>query len=361
MNIIFKPECKTEIIEPSYDLPIIGEPISKTGASATNSNAYGVIVDIIGDGSSRRVRVMTEGYIDYDKVKDNYMEYTDEAINALTGITLCSGGKFPTGGSVPKPLTYDYMPEGYPTKAMGTDTVMEEQVVEFVSSGDGSPSVGSLTTTFTPVEGQTYIVNWDGTEHECVCSIFNGRFLVLGNLSIIGAGDDSGEPFIYLNAPARSEFETLDTAASHTISVKKTGGVVTPIAEEFLPVASEDNYGAVKKSEIVTSYNFDVHAPHDQMVEAITAFKTGNASIVWDGRKIIYAAYNSSTDTISIIFSYWPTALYIYSNVNGFYIESLRTPKEWSELILPSSTSGSTKKFRITVDDSGTITATEVS
>ena len=97
MNIIFKPECKTEIIKPTYDLPIIGEPISKTGASANNSNAYGVIVGIIGDGSSRRVRVMTEGYIDYDKVKENYMEYTDEAINALTGITLCSGGKLPNG------------------------------------------------------------------------------------------------------------------------------------------------------------------------------------------------------------------------------------------------------------------------
>ena len=97
MNIIFKPECKTEIIKPTYDLPIIGEPISKTGASANNSNAYGVIVGIIGDGSSRRVRVMTEGYIDYDKVKENYMVYTDEAINALTGITLCSGGKLPTG------------------------------------------------------------------------------------------------------------------------------------------------------------------------------------------------------------------------------------------------------------------------
>lgn len=106
MNIIFKPECKTEIIEPTYDLPIIGEPISKTGASANNSNAYGVIVGIIGDGSSRRVRVMTKGYIDYDKVKENYMEYTDEAINALAGITLCSYGKFPTGGAMIVNMAY---------------------------------------------------------------------------------------------------------------------------------------------------------------------------------------------------------------------------------------------------------------
>ncbi len=30
------------------------------------------------------------------------------------------------------------------------------------------------------------------------------------------------------------------------------------------------------------------------------------------------------------------------------------------DIIIPSSTSGSSKKFRITVDDSGTISATEV-
>lgn len=33
---------------------------------------------------------------------------------------------------------------------------------------------------------------------------------------------------------------------------------------------------------------------------------------------------------------------------------------ETAEYIIPSSTQGSTKKFKITVDDSGTLTATEV-
>ena len=312
------------------------------------------------------------------------------------------------GSSVPKPLTFDYMPAGYPTKTMGTVTVMEEQVVEFVSSGDGMPNVGVLTTTFIPVEGQTYIVNWDGTEHECVCSIFNGRFLVLGNLSIVGAGDDTGEPFIYLNVPsAGSEFETLDTASSHTISVKKTGEIVTPMADEFLPVASEDNYGAVKKSEIVTSYKFDAQAPHDQMVEAIAAFRTGNASIVWGINKVISASYNSSDDTISVTFAEDPLKILTFPNNNGAYVKNFgsTTYRELqgnqvrifngnndytvlsidgespnialdvtaqritfngvygiseTEMILKSSTEGSTKKFKITVDDSGTITATDI-
>ena len=47
-------------------------------------------------------------------------------------------------------------------------------------------------------------------------------------------------------------------------------------------------------------------------------------------------------------------------------IETIKTidpkyiPSELNEVILPSSTSGSSKKFKITVDDSGTISATEV-
>ena len=41
-------------------------------------------------------------------------------------------------------------------------------------------------------------------------------------------------------------------------------------------------------------------------------------------------------------------------------IDSKFIPSELNEIILPSSTSGSSKKFKITVDDSGTISATEI-
>ena len=169
--------------------------------------------------------------------------------------------------SIPKPLTYDYMPEGYPSKAMQTTTLMEEQELAFASGG--GVYMARLTKALEIAEGQTYTVNWDGTEYECVCSISNGTMLVLGNLSIMGAGNDTGEPFLYSGSNAGSGFGTLDTSASHTISVKTTVETVTPMAEEFLP-----------------------------------------------------------------------------SEVN--------------ELIMNSSTPDSTKKFKITVDDSGTLKATEV-
>ena len=47
--------------------------------------------------------------------------------------------------------------------------------------------------------------------------------------------------------------------------------------------------------------------------------------------------------------------------IGGFKkLDKKYIPSELNEVILPSSTSGSSKKFKITVDDSGTITATEV-
>ena len=154
-------------------------------------------------------------------------------IDAIIARKLCGGG----GGSVPKPLTFDYMPEGYPKKAMGTVTLMEEQELAFALEGNAGQYTARLTEAFELVVGQTYTVNWDGTEYECVCSAFNS-VPVLGNLSLLGAGDDTSEPFIYISATA--VFITLDTSASHTISVTTQREVITPIDEKYLPTIPAD-------------------------------------------------------------------------------------------------------------------------
>ena len=138
------------------------------------------------------------------------------------------------GGSVPKPLTFDYMPEGYPTKSVQTTTLMEEQEVAFTLSN--GVYMAQLTSAFKIVNGQTYTVVWDGTEYECVCFEFSS-YPALGNLSIMGTGDDTGEPFIYAYKASlhAGQLLTLDTSATHTISVKTTEEIVIPMAEEFLP------------------------------------------------------------------------------------------------------------------------------
>ena len=230
MNIIFKPECKTEIIEPTYDLPIIGEPISKTGASANNSNAYGVIVGIIGDGSSRRVRVMTEGYIDYDKVKENYMEYTAEAINALTGITLCSGGKLPTGvqpdwnqNDNTKP---DYV-KNRPFYTGGTvETVLlQEQTVTFTDGWSDTSFDFDISS-----EGIVKVI-WDGTEYICIPEIFP-NLVGFGNRFLDNESfENTGEPFWYDG----ESFYTNSSANSHQIKVSKISNEVIQIDLKYIP------------------------------------------------------------------------------------------------------------------------------
>ena len=164
--------------------------------------------------------------------------------NDKTAIEFSAEAPAPVVSDVlPKPLTYDYMPEGYPTKSVQTTTLMEEQEVAFVFNSESSVYAGALPTGIEIAVGQTYWVNWDGTEYECVGEpAFNGNASILGNPSLAGLGDDTGEPFVYLydNTATSGSFATFDTSASHTISVKTTAETVTPIAEEFLPAGTKN-------------------------------------------------------------------------------------------------------------------------
>ena len=69
---------------------------------------------------------------------------------------------------------------------------------------------------------------------------------------------------------------------------------------------------------------------------------------------VVYATGTASADSDT------PEITWDGNVENVKTIDSKYIPSELNEVILSSSTSGSTKKFKITVDDSGTITATQV-
>ena len=159
--------------------------------------------------------------------------------NDTTTIAFSAGASAPAVTDVvPKPLTYDYMPEGYPKKTMQTTTVMAEQELAFASAANGM-YVALMDTALELVGGQTYTVSWDGTEYECVF-FYGDKDAYLGNKSIEGGGEDTGEPFLY--DFYQKAVATLDTSASHTMGVKTTQEVITPMAEEFLPAAALITY-----------------------------------------------------------------------------------------------------------------------
>ena len=297
----------------------------------------------------------------------------------------------------------------YETDPVLTEIVPEETVA---FSDMGGLMGASWPSTFNPVYGSIYTVKFDGNAYNCACTrVGKGDGIpALGNLSLAKLGEDTGEPFIMFYQSSWV-FGSSDSASEHTISISEKQVSISKIDEKFLPVASDNNYGVVKKSEIVTPYVFDLYAPHDKMVEAVTAFRNGTVSIIWASNKVSDAWYDSSTDEVVISFVTNPYVIYRCRNVSGKYSYVLREKDSFSdcetkmlclfnrdnpnihsvisasgasaddrtvntnaehlsfnnieilnkkELILYSSTVDSTKRFRITVDDSGTISATEV-
>ena len=130
------------------------------------------------------------------------------------------------------------------TGDMVETVLVEESTVSFAEH-NGLYGV-EFPSTFEATVGETYKVYWDGTVYECVCKNFN-NMPVIGNLSIMGAGSDTGEPFIM--GVSNGEGITIviaDTSASHTFSISGIVQEVVKIDEKYLP------YDIAKQSDLAT-------------------------------------------------------------------------------------------------------------
>ena len=167
------------------------------------------------------------------------------------------------------PISYDYMPEGYPSKGVGNVTLMEEQEVTFADMG-GGVFFATAPVQFDVLDGQTFTIVWDGVEYSCVGhATKDGNYM--GNPEWLGL-ESTSEPFLYTGDETYL-WVSYDTSTSHTIKVIGSQETYTPIDANFIP------------------------------------------------------------NTIQRV---------------------------GDDVIISSSTAGSTKKFKITVDDSGTLKATEI-
>lgn len=102
-------------------------------------------------------------------------------------------------------------------------TILEACTLSFAYSEDsGAYTNDNNPSLFTPVEGETYTVAWDGAKYVCtayVSELLSGMVL-LGNTVLIG-GDDSGEPFAMCSMADGSGM-TIFSATSeetHTLAV----------------------------------------------------------------------------------------------------------------------------------------------
>ena len=289
--------------------------------------------------------------------------------------------------------------------------LVEESAVQFVE-GDGGLYLSSFPSTFKATFGETYKVSWDGTVYECVCENYS-NLPIIGNKSIMGLGPDTGEPFIIFNQSGLNEAGwvsvTKDTSASHTISISGFVAEVTQIPDKYIsntfrdvviagnPLNWSENdwtkyYGLFQSGKLLMINGYGGSSSSEGYVLSMFYASTNrNMSVVSSTGNLYRLMSNNDSEEDKF---YWAPIIYsgefyfLYQQT-GSYINPLDREEykklEFSdglrfttknanedavsrnvvlegdkEIILSSSTSGSTKKFKITVDDSGTLKATEV-
>ena len=312
------------------------------------------------------------------------------------GVLSVSGG-----GSIPKPLTYDYMPEGYPKMVEFTGTLMEQQSV---------PNEYTMTNPIVPIEGKTYTVNFDGTNYNCICHrcelIEEGGtkpeyiYFYIGNpaaLDIPGETSELNEPFLYyyeiipsIDNHAVGFWYFYDGAESHTVAVQGTGIKTITILPSFLPTGDDSPYELKEvgtKKVYVAEYNVNDTSTISDRIERLhnevsTAWSNGYYVLLY------YYGYNNMSNPQIYNLSEAVAGTYYFSRIEmddinnaaeirtiklyrssdgqynvdlGRYHPYYADIKEDAPLSLYLKSSGAQQKlFSITVDDSGTIKATAV-
>lgn len=430
---------------------ISGAPTSKTPGSIGDH-----LVDSTTGKVYECISVNTYGGHDAVTFKRKKTEYVWKCIGDDPNYGRNTGSGLPTGGTPYQQLVTDG--EGgakwedrlaYETEPVLTEIVPEE-TVSFTN--DSGVMVALWPPTFNAVKGQTYIVKFDGADYTCTCIRLGGEGapLVLGNLSLLKVGDDTGEPFVmFYNMQWMSA--SSDSATEHTISISDKQVSISKIDKKYLPMATNIIPGIAK----IQVRNLDTTKSYstEEIEEIFQSIRSGAAVYLANGNVITRVSYSKNEDfrytlfngteiTIRPVDGVWSFTNYettyqysvlfrskysdyadigctafdgvggnkgsgyelVNTNMAGFggdYIEAENAlvlklennPKYLyikaktngeievtkrnigltaggdtttlfkngdDSMILKSSTSGSSKKFKITVDDSGTISATEV-
>ena len=137
--------------------------------------------------------------------------------------------------TVPKPLTYDYMPEGYPSKNVQTTTLANEEEVTF--SKRGSNMIAQTLTLDIEAADKLTII-WDGVSYNATLKRVNdghSEVLAFGNLGLVNLGDAEDYPFVCGMLGSSMVWTTADTATSHTIGIVRQRATYAPIDIKYMP------------------------------------------------------------------------------------------------------------------------------
>lgn len=343
----------------------------------------------------------------WNKAKEKFAAKDDvpkipEGVVLYTEQSLTDDQKAQARGNIGAVKSWDEL-EDKPFEEIETYTeIMAEQEITFVDDGYGSYvySVDGTPYLAIPVDSEVTVV-FDGVTYNCI-PLFQEGGLCIGNAALSGFPlEDTGEPFciFILQILDISSIFCADSN-THTMRVDAKSVEIKKIGKKFIDaewVAYKDtvsvgihpdtgvtitNGSATSVSTEITSDDINLYFRY---------------MVIWDGTE--YELSPSSTSGESDV-SYSMTLgnsslrdssfgdsghpflfevdarngkIDVYGSESGsvtfsiFLLEEVpeKLPEEYlpesvESVIIRSSTSGSTKKFKLTVDDTGTISATEV-
>lgn len=224
--------------------------------------------------------------------------------------------------------------------------------------------------------GQTYVITFDGVDTEYPAYELDGVVVVGYDYSLVVGG--SGYIVMASNGAISLITKDSSLAGSHTIVIKGYTQEIIKIDAKYLP---SDN--APYKVPIVI--NKDLKKLTDKEKEYINdAFKSG-ALIIYGydenhgGKHSAITYFNFDKSTSLFQFTHFretyieyydssvsETAFVVELSNDGLHeiakyeTKNILQEKPLNYFVIASSTAGSAKRFKITVDDSGTLTTTEV-
>jgi hypothetical protein len=232
------------------------------------------------------------------------------------------------------------------------------------------------------VVGEEYTVTCNGTEYKTKAQIIEGMGVTaIGNIGGFTGGINTGEPFVIANYSGQYYivFYLDDTVT--TLDLKVTGNIVDfyKINENYLPQADFHKNGCVnyysvfdvvKGGYLTLEIGSTIYGDIEEALEkhalppevnynnntyCCTSASHYGSSDFGDNFHGTFTAHAIDTKTKNVCRIDASFSDYEYDSV----LESVKITYP-NSTILQSSTSGSTKQFQITVDDNGTISATEV-
>lgn len=290
-NILDVPEYVAKTVEldlTGTDCIKAGSPISADGKVANDETAIGILLtDCHACLGARRGQVVIDGRIKQDvAAAHSGITISDSAKAALVNVSFTGDGSR-MGGSLPKPIPYEYMPEGYPKVEMGDVTVYEGVDIPFEANGDTSatehPIFAAEVKYNTPLQaGKKYTVVWDGTEYKDL-----EAFVDWMGRTIVGAeyGAYNNDLPFSIGSDGTLYISTWLTDTTHSVKVTTFGEIAEPINYKFMP----DGYPQVETDVVLSAENVTF-----ALNENTGAYASGNPisgnlvvgekyTVVWDG------------------------------------------------------------------------------